>query len=281
VPTHLQADPSPERPSTEADDRRKISVTVAKAFGILETLAPQTERGLTLADLSSLIGMPKSTAHRYLTTLVELGLAQRSDSDRFRLGTKVVELAGVYLAGSDLRQESQSVLEALSAGTTETVHLAVRSEAEVVYIAKVESRHALRMYSYIGARLPMYSTALGKAMLAYGPPDWLHETVGRGLAARTDHTIATASALEADLAVIRTRGYSIDNEENEIGVRCVGAPVFDFSQSVIAAISVSGPIDRIDRRRSAELGPIVREAARAISLRMGYVDGAAGKEGRS
>jgi IclR family acetate operon transcriptional repressor len=252
-------------------ERRKISVTVAKAFGIVEALAPETDRGLTLADLSLRVALPKSTVHRYLTTLVELGLAQRSDSDRFRLGTKVVELAGIYLAGSDLRQECQSVLDALSERTNETVHLAVRSEAEVVYIAKVESRHAVRMYSYIGARLPMYSTALGKAMLAFGPADWLRETVARGLVARTAHTIANAAALEADLATIRGRGYSLDNEENELGVRCVGAPVFDFSRSVIAAISLSGPTDRMDRKRSSELGPVVRDAALSISTRMGYV----------
>jgi IclR family acetate operon transcriptional repressor len=126
------------------------------------------------------------------------------------------------------------------------------------------------MYSYIGARLPMYSTALGKAMLAFGPPDWLSETLERGLAARTAHTIVSADALESDLATIRSRGYSLDNEENELGVRCVGAPVLDFTRSVIAAISLSGPTDRMDRKRSAELGPVVREAAGLISQRMGY-----------
>jgi IclR family acetate operon transcriptional repressor len=251
-------------------DRRKVSVTVAKAFGIVEALAPETDRGLTLADLSLRVALPKSTVHRYLATLVELGLAQRSDSDRFRLGTKVVELAGVYLAGSDLRRESQPALDALSERTNETIHLAVCSEAEVVYIAKVESRHAVRMYSYIGARLPMHSTALGKAMLAFGPHEWMRQTLARGLAERTPHTIVSPAALEADLATIRSRGYSTDNEENELGVRCVGAPVFDFTQAVIAAISLSGPTDRMDRRRAAELGPVVRDAARSISRRMGY-----------
>jgi IclR family acetate operon transcriptional repressor len=254
----------------EGAERRKISVTVAKAFGIVEALATETDRGLTLADLSLRVALPKSTVHRYLATLLELGLAQRSDSDRFRLGTKVIELAGVYLAKSDLRNESQSVLDALSAQANETVHLAVRSETEVVYIAKVESRHAVRMYSYIGARLPMYSTALGKAMLAFGPEDWIEETLVPGLEPRTPHTIVKAPALRADLEAIRTRGFSIDNEENEIGVRCVGAPVFDFTRSVVGAISLSGPTDRMDQKRSAELGPVVREAARHISQRMGY-----------
>jgi DNA-binding IclR family transcriptional regulator len=254
----------------EGAERRKISVTVTKAFGIVEALAPETDRGLTLADLSQRVALPKSTVHRYLATLLELGLAQRNDTDRFRLGTKVIELAGVYLANSDLRKESQDTLDHLSAQANETVHLAVRSEAEVVYIAKVESRHAVRMYSYIGARLPMYCTALGKAMLAFGPEDWIRETLANGLKPRTPHTLVKATALKADLKAIRARGFSCDNEENEIGVRCVGAAVLDFTGSVVGAISLSGPTDRVDQRRSAELGPIVREAARQISQRMGY-----------
>jgi IclR family acetate operon transcriptional repressor len=126
----------------------------------------------------------------------------------------------------------------------------VRSGAEVVYIAKVESKHALRMYSYIGARLPIYSTALGKSMLAFGPDEWLRETLARGLEPRTPHTIVTSSALKADLAAIRERGFSFDNEENEVGVRCVGAAVFDFTRSVVGAISLSGPTERMDQKRS-------------------------------
>jgi IclR family acetate operon transcriptional repressor len=247
-----------------------MSVTVAKAFGIVEALAAETDRGLTLGDLSVRVAMPKSTVHRYLATLLELGLALRSDTDRFRLGTKVIELAGAYLANNDLRKESESIMDELSSQTNETVHLAVRSGSEVVYVAKVESKHALRMYSYIGARLPMYSTALGKSMLAFGPEEWLQETLTRGLKRRTPHTIVSPSALKAELAGIRDRGFSLDNEENEVDVRCVGAPVFDFSRTVVAAISVSGPIDRMNERRSAELGPVVRKAADRISRRVGY-----------
>jgi IclR family acetate operon transcriptional repressor len=116
----------------------------------------------------------------------------------------------------------------------------------------------------------MYSTALGKSMLAFGPEEWLQETLTRGLKRRTPHTIVSPSALKAELAGIRDRGFSLDNEENEVDVRCVGAPVFDFSRTVVAAISVSGPIDRMNERRSAELGPVVRKAADRISRRVGY-----------
>lgn len=213
--------------------------------------------------------MPKSTVHRYLATLTQLGLAERRDVDRFRLGTKVVELAGSFLANSDLRNESQAILEALASQTEETVHLAVPSGTEVVYIAKVESKHALRMYSYIGARLPMYCTALGKAILAFGPPDRIREVLARKLKPRTPRTITSPHSLETEMETIRTQGYAIDDEENELGIRCVSGPIFDYTRLAIGAMSVSGPSNRMDRKRCLELAPLVREAAQRVSKRMG------------
>jgi IclR family acetate operon transcriptional repressor len=214
--------------------------------------------------------MPKSTVHRYLATLQQLGLAERSDADRFRLGTRVIELAGQFLANSDLRTESQAALDALATRTNETIHLAVPSGTEVVYIAKVESKHALRMYSYIGARLPMYCTALGKAILAFSSPERRRDVMAHPLKARTPSTITSRQALERELEAIRSQGFAIDDEENEPGIRCVGAPISDYSQTAIAALSVSGPGNRMDRKRCTELAPIVREAAQRISKRMGY-----------
>jgi len=214
--------------------------------------------------------MPKSTVHRYLATLQQLELAERGDTDRFRLGPKVIELAGQFLANSDLRTESQGALDALAAQTDETIHLAVPSGTEVVYIAKVESKHALRMYSYIGARLPMYCTALGKAILAFSAPERRRDIFAQPLSPRTPSTITSRQAFERELDAIRSQGYAIDDEENEPGIRCVGAPISDYSQTVIAALSVSGPGNRMDRKRCMELAPIVREAAQQISRRMGY-----------
>jgi DNA-binding IclR family transcriptional regulator len=248
-----------------------LSRTVAKAFTIIDLLALQSDRGITLSDLSVQLHMPKSTVHRYLATLQQLGLAERSDADRFRLGTRVIELAGLFLANSDLRTESQAALDALATQTDETIHLAVPSGTEVVYIAKVESKHALRMYSYIGARLPMYCTALGKAILAFGTPERRRDVLAQPLKARTPSTITSRQALERELETVRSQGFAIDDEENEPGIRCVGAPIADYNQTAIAALSVSGPGDRIDRKRCAELAPIVRDAAQRISKRMGYV----------
>jgi IclR family acetate operon transcriptional repressor len=247
-----------------------LSTTVAKALAVMDALAAQSEQGIGLADLSLQLHMPKSTVHRYLATLTQLGLAERRGDDRFRLGTKVIELAGSFLANSDLRNESQAELDALSAQTDETVHLAVPSGTEVVYIAKVESKHALRMYSYIGARLPMYCTALGKAILSFGPPQRTREVLARKLEPRTPRTITSPEALLAELETIRAQGYALDDEENELGIRCVSAPILDYTRLAIAAMSISGPSNRVDRRRCVELAPLVCEAAQQVSRRMGY-----------
>jgi IclR family acetate operon transcriptional repressor len=247
-----------------------VSSTVAKAISILDILASKAEVGISLAELSALIGMPKSSTHRYLATLQELGLAERKNGDRFSLGVKVIELAGSFLAKSDLRIESQVVLKDLAERTGETVHLAVPSGTEVVYIDKVESKHALGMFSHIGARLPMYCTALGKAILAFSKVEQLLLVVSQPLIRRTPNSITAPDALKAELDRIRSRGFAYDNEENELGIRCVGAPIFDYTATPIAAISVSAPRDRMDPARCEELGMLVCEAAQIVSRHKGF-----------
>ncbi len=261
---------------TDADEkdgapRAAISSTVAKAVGIIDILVSKADNGISLAELSTLIGMPKSSTHRYLTTLFELGLAEKTGVDRFRLGTKVIELAGSYLASSDLRNESQAILSELADKTGETTHLAVPSGTDVVYISKVESKHAWGMFSHIGARLPMHCTALGKSILAFSSDGLLQKVFEEPPRPRTPHTIITLPAFEEELARIRAQGFSMDDEENEIGIRCIGAPVLDFTGQAVAAISVSGPLTRMDRERCAILAPVVRESALMISKRRGHV----------
>jgi DNA-binding IclR family transcriptional regulator len=247
-----------------------VSTTVKKAVGILDILATKADYGINLTELSVLIDMPKSSTHRYLATLQELGLAERKDGERFCLGTKVIELAGSFLVHSDLRNESQSILADLSDQTGETIHLAVPSGTEVVYIAKIEGKHALGMFSHIGARLPMYCTALGKAILAFSDEKLLGAVLSELRPARTEKSITSAEVLREELAVTRERYFAVDDEENEMGIRCVGAPIFDFTATPIAAISISAPRQRVDRERYEQLGAQVVEAASLISRRKGY-----------
>lgn len=253
-----------------ATTRTPVSTTVAKAIGILDILASTAESGISLTELSQLIEMPKSSTYRYLVTLEELGLAQRKGGDRFCLGTKVVELAGSYLVKSDLRNESQEILNELAEKTGETIHLAVPSGTEVVYIAKVESKHTLVMSSHIGARIPMYCTALGKAILAYSDGELVRSVIKQPMLQRTSSTITTAEALKKELELTRQRGYAIDNQENETSISCVGAPIFDYTATPIAAISISVPFQRINQESYDILGPMVMEAAYKVSRRKGY-----------
>lgn len=250
--------------------RASISSTVAKAIGILDILASTADTGLSLTELSELIDMPKSSTHRYLVTLQELGLAVRKGKDRFYLGTKVIELAGSFLVKSDLRNESQDILNELADKTGETIHLAVPSGIEMVYIAKVESKHALVMSSHIGARIPMYCSALGKAILAFSNEELLITILNQPMIQRTPNTITTMEALKSELSLTQSRGYAIDDEENEISISCVGAPIFDYSATPIAAISISVPHQRITQESYNILGPMVMEAAHLVSRRKGF-----------
>jgi DNA-binding IclR family transcriptional regulator len=246
------------------------STTVTKAIYIVEILASKADVGISLAELSSLINMPKSSTHRYLGTLQELGLAERKDDDRYCLGAKVIEIAGAFLAKSDLRNESQLVMKELAEKTGETIHLAIPSAREIVYIAKIESPHALGLSSHIGSRLPMYCTSLGKAILAFSNPDLLDAVLLDDLKARTAHTNTSSTTLRAELVNIRSQGFALDDEENETGIRCVGAPVLDYSGKAIAAISISGPCERVTLELAMDLGPLVWESAKRISKRWGY-----------
>ncbi len=250
--------------------RASFSTTVTKAFNIIEILASCAEAGISLTELSAALNMPKSTAHRYLATLLELRLAERDGVDRFRLGTKVIELAGSFLASSDLRKESEATLDEMAEKSGETIHLAVPSGAEVVYIAKVESWHTLGMFSHIGARLPMHCTALGKSILAFSGAERIREVLSGLPKPRTPNTISSEQALREELDLIRSHGFAIDDEENEIGIRCVGAPIIDYTGRAIAAMSISGPSDRLDRERCTQLGPLLREATLKISRRKGF-----------
>ena len=250
--------------------RHKTSTTVAKAFSILDLVCEKDTGGTSLAEVSNHLHVSKSTAHRYLTTLEELDVVRRDDNDGFSLGPKLIELTGAFLSNHDLRNEGQSFLEKLAAQTEETVHLAIPSGDEVVYIAKVDSSHSVRMASHIGALNPMHCTALGKAILAHYPPDRVEEIIAKGLPKRTSHTLTTPERLLDELERVRIQGLATDDQENELGVRCTGAPIFDYTGKVIGAISVSGPAGRITKERSIEMGPLVKEAALEISRRMGY-----------
>jgi DNA-binding IclR family transcriptional regulator len=246
------------------------SSSVSKAFSILDELALRGDAGASLLDVARHLHVSKSTAHRYLVTMEELGKVERDEKGRFHLGIKLFELAGSFLSNNDLRNQSAAILDELAGQTNETIHLGVPSEIDVVYIAKINSSHSIQMHSSIGMRVPMYSTALGKAILAHAPAALLEEVVRHGLAPRTPHTIVSVDALNRELARVRERGFSVDAEENEMGLCCIGGPIFNLENKVIGALSASAPVERMTKERRLEFGAMVRDASYRVSQRMGY-----------
>lgn len=258
------------RPVERLRSQNATSSSVTRAFAILDAIALRRDPSATPQELAKQLRMSKSTTHRYLLTLDKLGAVERDAHSGYRLGLKLIELAGTTLSNSDLRTQADPLMSELAERAEETVHLAVPSGRDVVYIAKADSARAIRMYSYIGTRAPMYCTALGKAILAFSEPRLLEQVIGAGLAGQTAHSITAPERLRREIERVRAEGFALDNQENETGVCCVGAPVFDYTGKPIGALSISGPAERMSRARQLELGHLVQDAARRLSRRMGF-----------
>jgi DNA-binding IclR family transcriptional regulator len=242
-----------------------------RAFQILGRVADE-DAGVTLPEIARRLQLHKSTAHRLLMALEAARFIEKNPATaRYRLGSRVIELGLSAVSRLDVYQIAGPHLRRLAEQTGETGHLAVLRDGEVVSVLNVESRQTVRTPSAVGARSPVHCTAHGKAALAFSPPDQLAAFLrNRSLKAYTPNTLTTATKLRAELEKIRQRGYSIDDEEWESGLRCIGAPVRDSSASVIAAVSISGPVFRIRNDRVPPLGAIVVETATRISSALGY-----------
>jgi len=253
------------------EPERNRSGAVRRALGILEALVEPSASGhpVSLAELARTTGLNKATLLRLSEPLQEAGLVSRDGLGHFALGVGALRLGEAYLAGVDLRGAARPILEELVADSGETAHLVVFDEPYVVYVDKVDSTSAVRMHSRIGGRMPLYCTAAGKAMLAWLPGETVDRVLALPTPPRTERTLTSAAAVRENLAVIRERGWSMDDVENEPDIRCVGAPVFDRSGAVVGACSLSGPDQRITPSRALELGPRVRAAADAIGRRLG------------
>jgi IclR family transcriptional regulator, KDG regulon repressor len=249
--------------------RTGTSSSVERAFELLDRIAAAGPDGVTLAQLAAEVPTAKSTTHRYVVTLLELGVLRRDGIGRLQLGLKLVELAGALLDGDNLRTVAEPVLHDLVARTGETVHLGVPADGHIVYIAKVESPQSVRLVSRIGARVALHCSAMGKALMARLDGAALQEALDRPRPVRTMHTITAADALLAELDKVRAAGVAIDDEENELGVRCIGTVIHGARELPIGAISVSAPATRMTHERCAEIAPVVIAAADEIARRMG------------
>ncbi len=245
--------------------------SVDKALLLLEVVS-RYGTGVTITDLSSQVGMYKSTVHRLLGTMMQRGyIEQDKESGKYKLGYTLLDLGMRLLSSIDLRREALPYLQELSTQAQEVVHLALLDKGEVVYIEKVESTNTIRMHSRVGNRVPAHATGLGKAILAFLPQREAFAIMKRyGLSKLTDYTLVDEQQLIDSLEKIKQNGYALDIQENELGVSCIAAPILDNVGRVAAACSVSGPITRMTMERIRELTPFVTGTASLISERLGY-----------
>ncbi len=241
--------------------------SVERAIELLTLIAGKPA---ALSQLADALGVHKSTVLRTMQTLEDAGFARRDELGRYSVGTRMIELAFRTLEEIDIRELAGTHLSTLSEVCGQTIHLAIRVDTDVVYIDKREATTPVRMFSQLGRHLPLHCTALGKSMLAFGPPrisEQLLSTIE--LIPMTEHTIITRQELEADLARARERGFSYDDSENEISVHCIGAPIFSTSGRVDAAVSISVPRAYFSRDDLFALAPALRSTADAISRTIG------------
>lgn len=246
--------------------------SVERAFRLLELLG-KADNFIAISDLAGQSGLSLGTTHRLLETLIALQYVERDPTSRkYTLGLRVLQLRGAVIGHMNLSIQAMPVMKALMQRVNETVHLAVLNDGEIVYIDRIEGLHTQGMYTRIGKRAPAHCTALGKIMLAYLPEnEWRQIVTDHGLPAFTSHTITSADALAVELHKAREHGFVFDNEEVEIGIRCIAAPLRDYSGAVVAALSISGPIGRMRPNRDAELSEAACWASQLISTKLGYL----------
>jgi IclR family transcriptional regulator, KDG regulon repressor len=243
---------------------------VYKALVMLQAIG-EAGRDLSLREVCELTGLPKSTAYKYLRTMRECGfLAHDELNDTYRIGPMIWQLGESVDEQQRLRETALPLMNALRDRFDETVNLGVLDRTEVVYLEMVESAKTLRMRAHLGGRDPVYSTGLGKALLAALPDDSWRQHLPPRLTPRTKRTVTSFAALQRDIDAARERGYAVEHGENEDDGVCMAAPIRDATGRVLAAISVAAPANRVDTKLERSIGVAVRDTAAAISERLGY-----------
>jgi IclR family acetate operon transcriptional repressor len=243
--------------------------SIDKALTVLEALAHDSR----VTDIAARSGLPKSTVHRILQSLVAWGFARADGNGGYLPGPRILTLAGRVMQRFDPAQQADGALRELRDRTGLTVHFAVLAGDEAVYVAKLEGRRPYHMRSRIGMSIPLHTTAIGKAALASLPDGQLDEVVSRLVLTRmTEHSISSRAALRRQLAQARQDGYAVDRGENDPGITCLGAAVFDYTGSVLGGVSVSALSFDLDLD-DPSTADAVRSTAREVSRALGAPDG--------
>jgi len=244
--------------------------SVANSIRLLTSFSGD-ENELGITTLATRLRLAKSTVHRLAATLTSAGfLEQNAESGKYRLGVVLFELGALVRRRMDVANEARPKLRELLEKTGETVQLGIVDHYSVLYVYEMESRHAIRMAAAVGGRAPLHCTAVGKVLLAFQPADYVKQVIDRGLTAHTAKTLTRREALLAMLEEVRLRDHAIDDEESESGLRAIAAPVRNHSGTVIAALGVAAPVQRMSKKAMHSCVPSVIETANAVSARLGH-----------
>ena len=245
-------------------------IALQRGLRLLELFA-RAENGLSASEVAKLSSLPISTVHRFLVNLESAGFLQESGSGTYHLGIACFTLGYAAMGKLDIRRLSLRYLRELNQQTRETVHLTVRHGLTAVYVEKLDSPEPLRIYSRIGASVPLHCTGVGKVMLAFMPPAeqaaMLQQVEFKRL---TPNTVGSLQELQVQLQRVRKNGYAWDLEEYEPHIRCIAAPICDHTGAVDAALSITGPAVRMSTTRLRQLAPLIQDAGLRISRELGY-----------
>ena len=248
----------------------KLNSGIDKTLSILEFISVNS-RGVSLADIVKSVGIPKTTAFRILEVLLARDyVTWEQDSEKYSIGIKTLEIGLSGLIGQDIVEVSIPYLRELAAAVGETSFLAVYNSGDVVYLYKAEGNQSIVTTATLGSRRPAFCTALGKAILANLPIEESDRIFERPLERLTEKTVVDRIHLHDEFAHIRLNGYSVDDEGIEPGLYCLAVPVYNYTGGVVAAISVSGPVERFMENKE-KIVEELKSVGSTISRRLGYV----------
>lgn len=244
--------------------------TLERGLSVLSALAELREG--TLTQVAKRAGLSASTAYRLLETLRQQGFAEWDErTGLFSVGLRAYQVGAAFSGQNSLIQAAGGIMTGLAAQLGETVNLAVLRGHEAVYIHQAEGKGLMRMFTQLGAAAPLHCSGVGKVLLAWLPDAQVREMFGtEPLAAFTPHSLTTFEALRDELARVQTTEYALDDEERELGVRCLAVPIRDASRGVVASLSVSAPTSRFPKKDVPQMQKNVQAAGREISARLGF-----------
>jgi IclR family acetate operon transcriptional repressor len=256
-----------------AKGKRTYNITSLQRGLLLLQLFSAAERGLTASQVAKLSGLPVSTIHRFLVNLEGAGFLICSADGIYHLGMACFSMGQAALSQLDIRRRSFPHLQELNRQTRETVHLTVRHGLSAVYVDKLDSPEPLRIFSRVGAAVPLYCTAVGKILLAYLPELEQAQVLSQlELQRHTPNTIGNLQELRAQLLKVRRNGFAYDLEEHELHIRCVAAPIREHNGAVNASLSITAPVVRMPMTRLRQLASLVDQTGRKISRDLGYLE---------